>query len=806
MSRTAELLAQLTIEEKVSLCAGADFWHTPPIARLNIPSLKMSDGPAGARGELFSGGPTTVCAPCGIAIGATWDPELVERLGAVLGGQALSKGAQVLLGPTVNMHRHPLNGRHFECYSEDAHLTAELAVAFVAGVQSRRVATAIKHFVANDQERDRRTINSAVDERTLRETYLPPFEAAVLRAASMAIMSAYNRLNGPYCAENDWLLRTLLKEEWGFKGLVVSDWFGAQSTAESARNGLDIEMPGPPLWFGAKLLRAVRAGDVPIAAIDEMAGRVLTVMEWCGILEPGYERAPEQALDLPEDRAVVFEAAVKGTVLLKNEGVLPFAAAAIRSIAVIGPNAEAASIQGGGSASLSPHYVVSPLEGIRARFGASAEVVFERGCSIDKRPPALDGRWVSHEGRPGMFVEYFNGPNPSGPVAASAHATSMRITWMGRVAHGVNADDFSMLARGQFACPESGEWTIALSEGRLLVDGVVALDTAAPPAHAIHRRASVTLGVPFEAGRTYALHVEASVQGLDSFRTFRFGLQPPTPADAMDRAAAAAARCDVAVVVAGTNDEWESEGFDRANLDLPGGQVQLIRRVAAANPRTVVVLNTGAPVVTDWADAVPAILQVWFPGQECGRALAAILCGDEEPGGRLPTTFPTRLEDTPAFENYPGAEGVVRYEEGVFIGYRWYAAKEIGVAFPFGHGLGYTSFTLGPLVSPATATPGETISVRVGVKNTGDRRGSEVVQLYIAPPVGSVDRPARELRAFQRVALAPGESTEVEFTLAPRAFSTWREGLGWHIEPGRYELLVGRSSADLPLRAPLKIT
>ncbi|MFN0095915.1 MAG: beta-glucosidase H [Dehalococcoidia bacterium] len=806
MSAAVEtLLAALTIEEKVSLCAGIDTWHTPPIGRLGIPALKMTDGPSGARGVWFNGGPATVNAPCGIALGATWNPALVEEVGRVLGSQALTKGAQVLLGPTVNMHRHPLNGRHFECYSEDPHLASELAAAYVEGVQSQRVATAIKHFVANDQEFERMTISSDVDSRTLREVYLAPFEAAVVRSRSKSIMSAYNRLNGNYCAEHDWLLRAVLAHEWEFDGFIVSDWFGTQSTAASANAGLGVEMPGPPNWMGDKLLEAVTSGEVPNWVVDEKVIRLLTVMEWCGILEPGYERPPERALDLPQDREVMRRAAQEAIVLLKNDGILPLDPAKLRRVAVIGPNAATGRIQGGGSANVTPHYAVSPLDGLRGRLGPGVEVLFEHGCTIDRVPPPAGPLGVRSGGKAGFSVT-FHRPGEA-DVLATQQVRELMLTWIGDVP-GVGRGPVDIVAAGEFTCPESGDWTVSLSAGRLFVDGALVLDTVAPPANAYQGRTQVRLPVRFEAGRTYALRAKAYVPDA-RIATYRFGLQPPQHADAMERAVVAAAWADVAIVVAGTNSEFESEGVDRKSLDLPGDQAELIRRVAAANPRTVVVLNTGSPFDTSWDTGVAALVEMWFPGQECGRALADVLCGEADPGGRLPTTFPVRLEDTPAFANYPGVEGRVAYGEGVFIGHRWYEARGLPVKYPFGHGLSYAAFELGPLILERREAPlREPVRCSVDVRNTSGRAGSTVVQLYVHDSEASVARPPQELNAFAKVTLAAGETQRVAFELAPRAFAFWDDDQpgGWKCEPGAFELRIGLSSADIRARAGLVIT
>lgn len=567
------LAGQMTIQEKVSLLAGSDFWHTPAVERLGIPALKVTDGPNGARGESFTDGVKAACFPVGIALASTWNTGLVERVGQALGQEAKTKGAHVLLAPTVNIHRSPLAGRNFECYSEDPYLTSRMAVAYIRGVQSQGVGAAVKHFVCNDSEFERLTISSEVRERPLREIYLPPFKAAVQEAGSWAVMSSYNKVNGSFASENSYLLTQILRDEWGFDGVVMSDWFGTHSTAPSVNAGLDLEMPGLPLWRGEALIRAVERGEVEEATIDEHVRRLLRLFTRVGVFErPGA--VAEQAIDAPEHRILIREAAAEGIVLLKNAGnTLPLQREQLKSLAIIGPNAKTARIMGGGSSRVTAHYAVTPFEGVLAKLAASVNVYYEQGCSNDK---------------------------PS------------------------SADEPDLLA---------GD--------------------------------------------------ERDEAGLN--------------VDSLGRAAALAAAADVALVFAGLSGEWESEGFDRPDMDLPGLQNELIERVAAANARTVVVLNTGSPSTMPWLDKVAALVQAWYPGQECGNAIADVLFGDVTPSGKLPQTFPVRLEDNPAYINYPGENGKVYYGEGLFVGYRYYERKRIAPLFPFGFGLSYTTFSYSSL-------------------------------------------------------------------------------------------------------------
>ncbi len=787
--RIEKLVAELTIDEKAALVAGVDLWHGPGAERLGIPPLKVTDGPSGARGEQWSGR-ASASFPCGTALGATWNPELVREVGTRLGVEAKRKRAHALLAPTVNIHRHPLAGRNFECYAEDPFLSARIAVAYITGVQSEGVACTVKHFVANDSEFERMTISSELDERTLREISLVPFEAAVTEAGSWALMTAYNRVHGTYCGEHKALI-TMLRDEWGFDGVVMSDWYGTHSTAPAANAGLDLEMPGPPQWFGPRLADAVLAGEVGEAALDGKVRRVLTLLDRTGRLDDEVPQS-EECIDDPADRDVARRAARESFVLLRNdEGMLPLGEG-VRTLAIIGPNADATVIQGGGSARVTPHPPVSPLVGLRARFGpAGVEVVHERGCYSFKRTPVLDDRVL----RGSLHVEFFAGRERDGEPVHTEESARALFTYIGPVGHGV-PNEFSMRVTGTVVAPESGEWTFTLVQvgrARLLLDGDVLVDNWSPTARsdAFMGFGSAEAGGTIEltAGEPHELEVQfVPPRGLGGLE---IGCRPPAPPDLMDRAIALATRADAVVCVVGTDNDWETEGHDRASMALPPPQDDLVRAVAAVNPRTLVVVNAASPVEMPWRQDVAAILQAWFPGEEWGNALADVLSGDASPSGKLPTTFPIRLEDTPAFTSYPGERGQVHYGEGVFVGYRWYDARDIEPGFPFGHGLSYTTFELGAAVWDGS-------SVRLRLTNTGAVRGAEVVQCYVHDVASSVARPPQELKAFAKVALDPGESREIALGLDDRAFAFWDVAVhGWTVEPGEFELWIGTSSRDI---------
>lgn len=835
----ADLVAALRLDEKASLTVGATTWATAAVERLGIPSVQMTDGPAGARGPMFPGvgeQRPTLCIPCGSALGATWDADLIEHLGAAVGDQALAQGARVLLAPTVNLHRSPLAGRNFEAYSEDPLLAGTLAAAFVRGVQSNGVATTVKHLAGNEAEFERMTINSSVDERTLRELYLVPFEMAVREGGTLGIMTAYNRLNGTYCAEHVELLAGIVRGEWGFDGFVVSDWYAAADPIASSAAGLDLEMPAPARAYGERLAEAVRAGDVDEVRLDEIVGRLLGVFERIGALD-AVEGPAGGPADRPEHRTLARRAAAGSMVLLRNEGILPLDRTGLRSLAVIGPNADRARIMGGGSAEVLAHPHRAPLEALRARLGAAVDVSHEVGCDIDRTIAPVPTAWLqAPDGRPGFTLEVFAGEGCTGEVVATNRRPDGRLLLVPHQDDGIPAGAFSFRARTRLRPETSGAHRLTLIQigpTRVRLDGTVVLDGVAeppPPGDAYFGlgRQEVGVEVDLDAERGHDLVVECVRAGgeLAWLHGASVGAKAVLGGDALARAAELAAAADVALVVVGTNQDWESEGHDRASLDLPGAQAELIERVAAANPRTVVVVNAGAPVAMGWVDRVPAALQVWFGGQEMGEALVDVLLGDADPGGRLPTTFPERVEHTAAYGNFPGEHGEVRYGEGVLMGYRWHEARHLEPRFAFGHGLSYTSFAIGPpSIDADVVTAGDPVTVDVEVTNTGARAGTEVVQCYVGALAPSVVRPPKELKAFAKVALEPGGSTTVSFTLGPRAFAHWDPGdrsagpertgplparaprsAGWRIDPGPYAISVGRASDAIAHRTTLTLT
>jgi beta-glucosidase len=832
------LLAAMTIDEKATLTVGADMWSTRAIARLGIPSVTVTDGPAGARGPVLPGigeQSGSLLAPCGTALGATWDVDLLRRVGAALGQQARTKTARVLLAPTVNIHRSPLAGRTFECYSEDPVLAGRLAAAFVGGAQSAGVATTVKHFVANEQETERMTIDTIVDERTLREIYLVPFEMAVRDGGSLGIMTAYNRLNGPYCAEHDELLVDILRGEWGFDGFVVTDWYAGADTVRSAAAGLDLEMPGPARAYGKHLAAAVREGRVPEEHLDAIARRLLSVWARLGAFTDPVDAVPAGD-DRAEHRALAREATVGSIVLLRNDGVLPLEPTRLRTVALIGPNADRLRLLGGGSAEVQPHHHESFIDVLREALGDGVEIVHRSGCDIERTIPPIEPHLVPA----GFTVDVYDGDVIGGDAVVRTTRADGRVFVVPRQDHGVPVGAMAFVARGEVQVADDGVYVVSMvqvgtgagSGSRLLIDGVTVFDCIAdpPPAGDTYfgmGSAELRTEMYLESNRPVMVELEYTSPRAGWAHGAQIGIRPVVAADAMEQAVDAARNADVAIVVVGTNDDWETEGRDRTDLDLPGRQAELIRRVREVNPTTVVVLNTGAPVDTGFADTrapVAAVLQAWFGGQEMARALVDVLVGRADPGGRLPLTFPRQLRDTPAYGNFPGEHGQVRYGEGLLVGYRWYDTRGIEPAYPFGHGMSYADIDLG---EPTVTVDGDAmsddlhVSLDVPVLNRSARAGTVVVQCYVHDATAAVARPEQELRAFAKMHLAADGTGSLRLDLDRRAFAHWDvgdryrdarrpgqggrtevaalsdESRGWRVSPGDYELRIGRSSRDI---------
>ncbi|MCS5522941.1 glycoside hydrolase family 3 C-terminal domain-containing protein [Curtobacterium flaccumfaciens pv. oortii] len=797
--RIDALLGQLTTDEKVQLLTGRDFWTTWPIEKIGLRRILMSDGPSGVRGEVWDERDPSLNLPSATALSASWDRAIAKRYGAAAAVEARRKGVDVVLGPTINLHRSPLGGRHFEAFSEDPVLTGDLAASYVDGVQENGVAATPKHYIANDYETDRFTASTEVSDRALRELYLLAFEKAVTEAHAWAIMSSYNAINGVTASEND-LLETPLNSEWGFDGIVVSDWTGVRSV-DSAKASQDVAMPGPnPWWSEGPLLAAVHSGEVPMAAIDRKVRRILTLAARVGALE-GFEPVAASPVHVEDGIAFVREAEAEGTVLVRNTGVLPLDAPAVSRIAVIGHNADQARTQGGGSATVVPSQVVSPLDGIRSAF-PGASVDYAIGAVVQEGIAEFPLSTITNPGtgEPGARVAFVK----DGEELFVEDRRATALFWFGGDAPTREADRLDITTTYTAESTGTVRFGIgAAGRSRMWIDGELLLDEDVPfegdqLGAAFLNPPARSVPVEVTAGQQVAIRIEYDIvqdETLGGVLAYQFGTEPSDddPAVLIEAAVDAARGADVAVVVVGTNSKVESEGYDRSSLALPGRQDDLVRAVAAANPNTVVVVNAGSPVEMPWRNDVAAVLLTWFGGQEYGNALADVLTGAQEPGGRLPTTWPVAMADVPVLDVTP-VDGKVAYDEGVHVGYRAWLRAGTEPAYPFGHGLGYTTWSIEGVSATPTVREGDAVIVTATVANTGARAGKHVVQVYASRAESAVDRPVRWLVGFAPVRLAAGASTEVSIEVPARAFAHW-DG-SWQYESGTFTLHVGASVSD----------
>jgi len=696
-ARVEDLLSRLTLEEKVLLVHANAHFSTAGVPRLGLPDLIMDDGPLGVREEVGERGVIlnhkddfATAMPGTLGLAATWNADLAKAYGTVIGQEARQRGKDIMLGPAVNIQRTPLCGRNFEYLGEDPFLTSRLTVNYIEGEQAQGVSSCVKHFAANSQEYQRGSINEIMDERALREIYLPAFRAAVQEAGVMAVMGAYNQINGQHCCENERLLNEILKHEWGFKGAVISDWGGVHHTDLAALNGMDIEMGSrqdyDEYYLANPFLEGLKSGKFPVSVLDDKVRRHLHVMFKLNLIHdpsvpPATNAAPPTQLSTPAHQEIARKIAEESLVLLKNKELLPLNPAQTKTIAVIGANAVARFAHGGGSAMIKPPYEITALEGISNRLGGNMKLIYAQGYN----PPVSSGR-----------VDFRPEVEPSAPP---------------------------------------------LDKTQLMVDAV-----------------------------------------------------------------AAAKAADAVIYVGGLNHHggYDTEGADRKNIKLPGGQDELIQKIVQANPKTVVVLYGGGAVEMDsWLSKVPALLYVWYPGLEGGNALAHVLFGDVNPSGKLPCTFPKRLADSPAhaLDAYPGKNGTVVYKEGLLVGYRWFDTKNIEPLFPFGHGLSYTQFKYSDLnLVPGPEASGLPVTVKFELANTGSRAGAEVAQVYVQEASPSLPRPLKELKGFKKVLLQPGEKQKVSVVLDRNAFAHYDpDKKGWVADKGPYKILVGSSSRDLQL-------
>ena len=803
--RVNDLFSHLTQDEKLSLLGGTGF-TTQPTPRLGLPAMAMVDAGQGVRGGTQgTRGPATAF-PSDVLMASTWDTNLIWRIGRAIGEETLNKGtgASILLGPAVNIHRSPLGGRNAEYFSEDPYLAARMDVAYIQGVQNSGAAACIKHFACNNQEHDRTTVNGNVSERALREIYLPAFEAGVKEGKVWAVMSSYNKVNGLHASANHYLLTDVLKNGWGFDGLVMSDWGGVHETTV-VQTGNDLEMPTDKHMSVPKLKAALADGTVTQTAVDDSVHRILRTILRVGLLD-GLMKPDAKMVNSPAHQKLAFEAATKGVILLKNEhNLLPLDRQKIKSIAVIGEEARKLQIGALGSPDVRPLHTTELLDGINNQAGSSISVRYVAartdGESVRGSAISLPDDKDVH----GFRAEYYTNMDLKGSPAFVRTEDEINLEPSDSPAPGIPNKHFSVRWSGRLVAPTNGTYIFTFTgddgfrvflDGKILIDGWGVRNANGP---------NVVAGkAGLETGKFYNLRVEYFQAG--GYFQAKFGWQLPSKvlyADAVE----AVKNSDVAVVCVSTR-RTECEGNDRPSMELLDNQSALIRAIAAANKNTIVVLNNGTPVaMEDWLNPVPALIEAWFPGQEGGGALAAILFGDVNPSGKLPDTLAVNRNDYPDTANFPDKDNEVNYAEGIYVGYRHFDKVGIHPIFPFGYGLSYTTFDYKNLkLSPSELKPDGVVTVDVDVTNTGKREGEEVVQLYVHDLNPKIDKPVRELKAFSKVALKPGETKDVQFELTPRNLVYFDSpGKQWKADAGEYEIEVGASSRDIRLKFPLQL-
>jgi beta-glucosidase len=795
------LLKQLTLEEKIDLVGGVDEFYIRAIPHIGLSRLKMADGPVGVRNY----GPSTVFG--GISLAATWDPELTRRIGAMIGRDARARGVHFMLGPGVNIYRAPLCGRNFEYFGEDPFLAARTAVAYIEGMQDQGVSATIKHYMGNNQEYDRRNIDSVIDERTMREIYLPVFEAAVKEARVGAIMDSYNLTNGRRMTENGYLNTQVAKQEWGFAGIIMSDWGSTYDGVAAANGGLDLEMPSGKFMNRATLLPAVEAGKVSQATIDDKVRRILRTA-----IQFGWLDRDQTDLSIPllnrEGRQLTQEAARASMVLLKNDGrLLPLDKGSVKSIAVIGPDAYPAHPGGGGSAEAKPFTAVSYLEGIANYVGNRAEVYYERGIpTLEEMAKQTEFRTEATGGQSGLKAEFFPNPDLGGSPAMTRIDEHVHF----EPARGADGAEANVSARwtGYFTPNISGNYLVFVQGPgenggyRLYVDKKLVFDNW-KRWYAFVSKAAMTL-----AAGPHQVELDYYAKNGWGKTTLNLGIVRPETLVSMS-AKSLAARCDAVVVAVGFDAETEGESSDRS-FDLPPGQDELVNEIAAISKKTIIIMTSGGSVdMTGWIDRVPALFESWYSGEEGGTALAQLLFGDFNPSGRLPISFERRWEDNPVHDTYypKNAEKKVRYSEGVFLGYRHFDKSGTKPQFPFGYGLSYSKFEYKNLtVSPAKVSGEQLATVGFDLSNVGSRAGADVAEIYVGDRHAPVPRPLKELKRFTKVDLKPGETRHVEVSLNRRAFCYYDvNSHQWTVAPGEFDLYVGRSAAEIELTGKVSV-
>ncbi len=811
-----KLLTEMTLEEKISCCHAASKFATAAIPRLGIPALHMSDGPHGVREEIAADSwdaagrddDYATYLPTGTALAATWSRECARKFGRTLGEEARARGKDVILGPGVNMIRSPLCGRNFEYYSEDPYHCGEMAVEVIEAIQQCGTAACVKHFAANSQELMRNWVDARCDERTLREIYFPAFEAAVKRGKVMSVMGAYNRLNGQYCCQNNWLLNQVLKHEWKFDGVVISDWNGVSDTFEAARNGMDIEMgtSSPDYdryYLAAPFREAVRNGEIDPAVLEDKVRRYLRVMFRLGML--GDRPRPEGSLNTPAHQRAAREIAEEAIVLLKNDdALLPFDKTKIKNLLVLGDNAARKHHLGGHSSAVKALYEISPLEGLE-RFLAGTDVRithikgYPRGQAGEAIPSKLMGLTDAGAGTRGWTCRIWDNHAREGEPVAVMLLEQPVFNPETDLPKALQGKDFGALISGVLTPVKGEKWIFHLdgvSQSSLLCGNARWIENCKSS-----EKVTGSSIVELRADQAYELTIPVVIHCDMPIFPVRLTADIGSAPDQGDYGdlLAAAGEADAVIIFGGQNHTFDCEGSDRKDIDLHDGQNGLIQAVAAVNPNTAVVLVGGSPTALPWLDDVKSVVQMWYAGMDGGTAIAEILFGAVNPSGKLPFTFPASYADTPEGRNHDYGPEVCNYRENIFIGYRWYDKYGLAPLFPFGHGLSYTSFRFDGL--RAEEPGGDNVAAcSIEVTNTGSVVGREVVQLYISAPENpEIMRPVDELKGFEKVTLNPGETRRIRFELDARSFSYFhpvkRE---WTLDPGEYTIRIGNSSRNLP--------
>ncbi len=785
--RVESLLSQLTLDEELSLLYGDGNMGTHAVDRLKIPAIKFSDASVGVR----CWGPSTAY-PATVALAATWDAELSGAMGVALGRDARARGVHVLLGPGMNIARQPQGGRNFEYLGEDPYLASVMAVGFVKGVQSQGVAACIKHFIGNEQEEGRNSWSSDIDPRTLHEIYLPPFKACVQQGGAWTLMNAYNKLNGVYCSENALILNQILKTEWGFNGMVMSDWGSTHSLIGCMNGGLDLEMPKDDVYKTVEIKSLLASGEIQKATIDEHVRRLLRVMVAMKFLDRPQQDDSIPKVDLAS-AAVAYKVAAEGTVLLKNAGhILPLDTARIHKILVIGPHAVKAVTGGEGSS-----YTKSNVPSVSV--AAAVAAVGGKGVTVETVPwegMTLSGAKSVYEaidGQVGLKATYFDNKYLRGEPVLTRQDAQVDFNWKsGTPAAEVKGKSFSVRWEGKIKAPKTGDYLFAINSddgGRVFVDGKEVLNTWWD-----HETVRRTTRVSLAADAVHDLRVEYFNSG--GLAEVQFGWEAAKPLIS-DELAAKLTDADAVIACVGysPSEGYEGEGSDRTWL-LPPGQDAFLKAVVAANAKTIVVLNAGGSVdMRSWLDHAAALVHAWYPGENGNTAVADILFGKRNPSGKLPTTFEKRWEDAAAFGNFPGRDQHVTFAEGLFVGYRWFDQKKIEPAFPFGFGLSYTTFTIS---RAETKREGGKATVSFDVTNTGAVAGATVAQVYVRPAPAPVERPDHELKGFARVELAAGETRRVSVGLDATSLAYFEVGSNsWKTPAGRYQVAIGLSSREI---------